>query len=103
MNRDLRCVTKLACSELSSLRSGTILVKLGGIPGLKLGALRSSHIGEFWNTTLRAKARGFNPSNVFVTKSQLFVLKHELLSVYQSLASFLSVFSQKQKVALWNC
>ena len=69
----------------------------------EVGALRSSHIGEFWNTTLRAKARGFNPSNVFVTKSQLFVLKHEVLSVYQSLASFLSVFSQKQKVALWNC
>jgi len=39
-------VTKLACSELS---------------------LRSSHIGEFWNTTLRPKAWGFKPSNVFVT------------------------------------
>ena len=34
----------------------------------EVGALRSSHIGEFWNTTLRAKARGFKPSNVFVKK-----------------------------------
>jgi len=41
---------------------------LGAIPDLKVGALRSSPIGEFWNTTLRPKARGFKPSNVFVTK-----------------------------------
>ncbi|MBS3118117.1 hypothetical protein J4417_00350 [Candidatus Woesearchaeota archaeon] len=59
----------------------------------EVGALRSSPIGEFWNTTLHAKARGFKPSNVFVKKNANYPRSKERgfsIRIFETLTAFIS-------------